>query len=71
MTTEEWNSLVKTINRLKDKIDQIPVPFKMMYKPPEREEHVNLVDYLDEIDHRLKYLEEHICGYASCDLPGK
>lgn len=43
----------------------------MMYKPPEREEHMNVVEYLDEIDHRLKYLEEHICGHARCDLPGK
>jgi hypothetical protein len=29
-----------------------------MYKPPEREEHMNLVEYLNEIDRRLKEVEE-------------
>jgi hypothetical protein len=62
---------VSTINRLKEKIDQIPVPFKMMYKPPEREGHVNLVEYLDEVDQRLKTIEENCCGKACGDLPGE
>jgi hypothetical protein len=46
------------VNNLKQKLDQIPVPFKMMYKPPEREEYMNLVEYLNEIDKRLKEVEE-------------
>ena len=54
---EEWNSLVKIVQKLKDKIDNIPVPFKFMYKPPSREEYVNIVEFLDELDQRLKKLE--------------
>jgi hypothetical protein len=30
-----------------------------MYRPPETETHVNVVQYLDEIDKRLKELEEN------------
>ncbi len=57
MNLEEWNSLVKVVQKLKDKIDNIPVPFKFMYKPPSREEYVNIVEFLDELDQRLKKLE--------------
>jgi uncharacterized FlaG/YvyC family protein len=56
---EEWNSLVKTVQQLKKKLDQIPIPFKFMYKPPSREEYVNIVEFLDELDKRLKRLEEN------------
>ena len=55
---EHLNSLTRLVNNLKQKLDQIPVPFKMMYKPPEREEHMNLVEYLNEIDRRLKEVED-------------
>lgn len=55
---EHLNSLTRLVNNLKQKLDQIPVPFKMMYKPPEREEYMNLVEYLNEIDRRLKEVEE-------------
>ena len=54
---EEWNSLVKLVQSLKAKLDQLPVPFKMMYKPPQREEYVNIVEFLDELDERLRKLE--------------
>lgn len=57
VTVEEWNSLVKLVQNLKAKLDQLPVPFKMMYKPPQREEYVNIVEFLDELDERLRKLE--------------
>jgi len=57
VTIEEWNSLVKLVQNLKAKLDQLPVPFKMMYKPPQREEYVNIVEFLDELDERLRKLE--------------
>ena len=57
MSLEEWNSLVKLVQNLKGKLDQLPVPFKMMYRPPQREEYVNIVKFLDEIDERLRKLE--------------
>ena len=57
MRLEEWNSLVKLVQSLKAKLDQLPVPFKMMYKPPQREEYVNIVEFLDELDERLRKLE--------------
>ena len=53
----EWNSLVKMVQSLKSKLDQLPVPFKMMYRPPQREEYVNIVEFLDELDERLRKLE--------------
>lgn len=55
---EEWNSLVKLVQSLKNKLDSIPVPFKFMYKPPSREEYVNIVEFLDELDQRIKKLED-------------
>ncbi len=57
MSLEEWNSLVKMVQSLKSKLDQLPVPFKMMYRPPQREEYVNIVEFLDELDERLRKLE--------------
>jgi hypothetical protein len=54
---EQLNSLTRLVNSLKNKIDKIPMPLKFMYRPPERE-HMNLVDYLNEIDRRLKEVEE-------------
>jgi hypothetical protein len=49
--------LEKRIERIEEKLNQIPIPFKLMYRPPETEHHVNVVQYLDEIDKRLKELE--------------
>lgn len=57
VSLEEWNSLVKLVQSFKNKLDQLPVPFKMMYKPPQREEYVNIVEFLDELDERLQKLE--------------
>jgi hypothetical protein len=50
---------VKTVKALKEKLDNIPVPFKFMYRPPHREFHMNLTEYLDEIDERLRKLENN------------
>jgi len=58
VTLEEWNNLVSTIKSLKSKVDQIPMPFKLLYRPPEREEYLNIVEFMDEVDSRLKALEE-------------
>ncbi len=49
--------LEKRIERIEEKLNQIPIPFKLMYRPPETEEHVNLVEYLDDVAKRLKELE--------------
>jgi hypothetical protein len=48
---------VKRVESIEEKLNQIPIPFKLMYRPPEAEHHVNVVQYLDEIDKRLKKLE--------------
>ena len=55
---EQVNSLTRTVNNLKQKLDKIPMPFKFMYKPPEREDYMNIVEYLNEIDKRLKEVED-------------
>lgn len=51
------NSLDKRLVVVEEKLAQLPIPFKMMYKPVQKNEHVNLVEYLDEIGERLKNLE--------------
>jgi hypothetical protein len=31
---------------------------ELMYRPPDREDHVNIVQYLNEIEERVKNLEK-------------
>jgi hypothetical protein len=50
--------LEKRLERIEEKLNQIPIPFKLMYRPPERSDYVNVVEYLNEIDNRLKQLED-------------
>lgn len=50
--------LEKRLERIEEKLNQIPIPFKLMYRPPERTDYVNVVEYLNEIDNRLKQLED-------------
>jgi hypothetical protein len=49
--------LESRIEAIEEKLNQIPIPFKLMYRPPGEEHHVNIVQYLDEIHKRLKELE--------------
>jgi len=50
--------LEKRLDRIEEKLNQIPIPFKLMYRPPEKEHHINIVQYLDQIHKRLKKLED-------------
>jgi hypothetical protein len=56
---QKLSFLEKRIERIEEKLNQIPIPFKLMYKPPGEEHHVNIVQYLDNIDKRLRELEEN------------
>jgi hypothetical protein len=53
------------LTAIEEKLSQIPIPFKLMYKPPEEEKHLNLVDVLDQINKRLKQIED---GKTCCDI---
>jgi P2-related tail formation protein len=55
------NSLEKRIESIERKLESLPIPFKLMYRPPEREDYVNVVDFLDETAKRLKQIEDGIC----------
>lgn len=57
--------LEKRLERIEEKLNQIPIPFKIMYKPAYSSEHVNVVDYLDKINKRLEQIEN---GKTCCDL---
>jgi hypothetical protein len=46
------------VARIEEKLNQLPIPFRLMYRPPEQEQHVNIVQYMDEVDKRLKELEK-------------
>ena len=56
------NSLEKRIESIERKLESLPIPFKLMYRPPTREDYVNVVDFLDETDRRLELLEDGICS---------
>lgn len=58
-TEEEFNILKKIVLQMKEKLDEIPLPFKFMYRPPGHEFHMNLVDYLNQIEERLQTLEKN------------
>lgn len=54
---ERLNLLETKVKRMEEKLNQLPIPFRLMYRPPEREQHMNIVDYLNEVETRLKQLE--------------
>jgi P2-related tail formation protein len=57
--------LDKRLEAVEEKLSQLPVPFKIMYKPAYREKHVDLVEYLDQINKRLEQIEN---GSVCCDI---
>lgn len=54
---ERLNLLETKVKRMEEKLNQLPIPFRLMYRPPLREQHMNIVDYLNEVEARLKQLE--------------
>ena len=56
---QKLNLLEIRIARIEEKLNQLPIPFRLMYKPPGQEHHVNIVQYMDEVDKRLKELENN------------
>lgn len=51
---QELNSLIERIERLEASLYNL----RLMYRPPEREDHVSITEYLDEVEGRIKNLEE-------------
>lgn len=62
MTIEQLNQrlgyLEARLTAIEEKLAQIPIPFKLMYKPPEEEKHLNLVEFLDQVNDKLKDIEK-------------
>ena len=56
--TQKLNLLEIRIARIEEKLNQLPIPFRLMYRPPGHKNHVNIVQYMDEVDKRLKELEK-------------
>ena len=56
---QKLNLLETKVKTMEEKLNQLPIPFRLMYRPPEKEHHVNVVQYLDEVDKRLKELEKN------------
>lgn len=50
---QDLNSLIERIERLEASLYNL----RLMYKPPEREDHINVTEYLDEVENRIKKLE--------------
>jgi hypothetical protein len=57
--TQRLSLLESKIARIEEKLNQLPIPFRLMYKPPGHENHVNIVQYMDQVDKRLKELENN------------
>jgi hypothetical protein len=53
MNEQEVNFLLSKIEEIEQKIQNI----QLMYRPPEREGYVKITEYLDEVDSRLRELE--------------
>lgn len=51
---EALNSLTNRLNELEQKIDCM----RLMYRPLGRGEHMNITEYLDEVEERIQCLEE-------------
>jgi hypothetical protein len=51
---QDLNSLIERIERLEASLYNL----RLMYRPPEREEHVSITEYLDEVDKRIEILED-------------
>lgn len=56
---QRLNLLETKVKRMEEKLNQLPIPFRLMYRPPGEKEHVNIVQYMDEVDKRLKELERN------------
>ena len=52
---QDLNYLIERIEELEASLYNL----RLMYRPPDREEHVNITEYLDEVEERLKKLEKH------------
>ena len=50
---EDIENLIERIEMLEASLYKL----RLMYRPPEREEHVNITEYLDEVEERLRSLE--------------
>ena len=50
-------SLQNRIKKLENDIEDLS-NMELMYRPPDREDHVNIVQYLNEIEERVKNLEK-------------
>ena len=57
--------LEKRIERIEEKLNQIPIPFKLMYRPPDHKEHIDIVEYLNAVDEAIKKLNEHISSLGN------
>lgn len=53
---EALNILEKRLEAIESHLKLLPIPFELMYRPPGRD-HVNIVEYLNEVDNRLTNLE--------------
>lgn len=53
---EALNTLEKRLEAIENHLKLLPIPFELMYRPPGKE-HVNIVEYLNEVDTRLNQLE--------------
>jgi hypothetical protein len=58
---QDLNSLIERI----EKLEKVVYNFEFMYKPPDHEEYINLVDYLNAVDRAIKQLNECVVALGN------
>lgn len=53
----DLNTFQNELREIKKKLNQLPIPFVLKYRPPGHEFHMNLNEYLDNVEQRLQALE--------------
>lgn len=62
---QRLNYLEARLAAIEEKLAQIPIPFKLMYRPPDHKEHINIVEYLDAVDGAIKKLNDRLTSLGS------
>ncbi len=62
---QRLNYLEARLTAIEEKLAQIPIPFKLMYRPPEHKEHIDIVDYLNAVDAAIKKLNDRVSSLGN------
>jgi len=62
---EKLNSLESRIEALEKRVEQIPIPFQLMYKRPTKEDYESLSNTLDYLHNNIEGVKEDVYRLAT------